>query len=72
MGATSRTDEAQFNMEPGSSRILKKLEESMVTDKGVTSTSFALLNKHLGGEDKNILLEITVPKLSPAIYLENE
>ncbi|MCG7317698.1 anthrax toxin lethal factor-related metalloendopeptidase [Brevibacillus laterosporus] len=78
-----RTDEREFALPAGSLftkdgnvnhdaiNKLKKLEGKIKTDKGFISTSLALNNVPLGGNQESILIQMKLPKGTPAIYMDN-
>ncbi|WP_197235559.1 anthrax toxin lethal factor-related metalloendopeptidase [Brevibacillus laterosporus] len=78
-----RTDEREFALPTGSLftkdgnvnhdaiNKLKKLEGKIKTDKGFISTSLALNNVPLGGNQESILIQMKLPKGTPAIYMDN-
>ncbi|OAJ75309.1 hypothetical protein AYJ08_04765 [Brevibacillus sp. SKDU10] len=78
-----RTDEREFALPAGSLftkdgnvnhdaiNKLKKLEGKIKTDKGFISTSLALNSVPLGGNQESILIQMKLPKGTPAIYMDN-
>ncbi|QIC05438.1 lethal factor domain protein [Brevibacillus sp. 7WMA2] len=78
-----RTDEREFALTAGSLftkdgnvnhdaiNKLKKLEGKIKTDKGFISTSLALNSIPLGGNQESILIQMKLPKGTPAIYMDN-
>ncbi|MDN9012762.1 ADP-ribosyltransferase [Brevibacillus laterosporus] len=78
-----RTDEREFALPAGSLftkdgnvnhdaiNKLKKLEGKIKTDRGFISTSLALNSVPLGGNQESILIQMKLPKGTPAIYMDN-
>ena len=78
------TDEKQFGLDKntffpegkvnmiGIEQFKKQFEGKVVSDKGFTSTSLAIVDKYLGGQQKTVRMDIKIPKGVHTVYMQNE
>ncbi|HHL0974096.1 TPA: ADP-ribosyltransferase [Bacillus cereus] len=78
------TDEKQFGLDKnnffpegkvnmiGIEQFKKKFEGKVLSNKGFTSTSLAIVDKYLGGHEKTVRMDIKIPKGAHTVYMQNE
>ncbi|OQR53320.1 ADP-ribosyltransferase [Bacillus sp. CDB3] len=78
------TDEKQFGFDRntffpegkvnmvGIEQFKRQFEGKVLSDKGFTSTSLAIVDKYLGGHPKTVRMDIKIPKGAHAVYMQNE